>query len=416
MQISRSRVRLHRHGYCDYSSGALPIEERQPFMILPKGIQIRNRAYVAYVTKDGKPIRKVVGVVGCMTRKQLVDARMGLERQIRDGNYPPPRKQEPAPEAPGVLCLDLWNAYKKECETREVTPRMDRLKLAWKHLEPVFGSRPASSVKPKDIADYIATRRAVGIAAATCNREVAILKAAFRHGARLELVERTPMFPKKLKEARPRQGFVEESQYKVLSKNAGELWLRTFLALGFNFGWRKSEILNLRVCNVDLLDDWITLDTSKNGEGRRVKITTEIKALLTACIIGKKPNDPVLTRPNGCRVAQPRKDWYHLCHVSGLGKLDEDGSYKGLQMHDLRRSGVRRMRRQGISETVAMKISGHKTASVFKRYDITSERDLEQAAKLLDPSRQVSETESENRHETATSNFAEDADTHKSLI
>jgi len=385
-------------------------------MKLPKGVQIRGRACIAYVTSPtGKPIRKAIGVVGCVGRKELVRLRADLEKQVRDGMYPPAPAPEPATEVPSLTCLDLWTAYKKECETREVTPRMDRLKLAWKHLEPVFGSRPASAVRPIEIADYIATRRTAGIAAATCNREVAILKAAFRHGARLEMVERIPMFPKKLKEAKPRQGFVEESQYRVLTNNAGELWLRTFLALGFNFGWRKSEMLGLRVRNVNLLEDWIALENSKNGEGRRVKLTAEIKTLLAACITGKKSNDFVLTRPSGSRVAQPRKDWYHLCHVSGLGKLDEDGSYEGLQMHDLRRSGVRRMRRQGISETVAMKISGHKTASVFKRYDITDERDLEQAAKLLEPSRQVSQTESENRHETVTSNFAEQADTRKSL-
>jgi hypothetical protein len=162
-------------------------------------------------------------------------------------------------------------------------------------------------------------------------------------------------------------------------------------------------------------DSWISLESSKNGEGRRVKLTAEIKTLLAACITGKKFDDFVLTRANGRRVAQPRKDWYYLCHVSGLGKLDDDGSYEGLQMHDLRRSGVRRMRRQGISETVAMKISGHKTASIFKRYDITSERDLEQAAKLLEHSQQASEIESENRHKTVTSNFAEQADARKSL-
>jgi integrase len=374
---------------------------------LPKGVQIRGDSYVAYVTSpSGKPVRKAIAVVGCCGVRELVRLRADLEKQVRDGLYPPAPKREPMPEAPGVTCLDLWDAYKKECETREVAPRMDRLKLAWKHLEPMFGSRPASAVRPIEIADFIAARRAAGIAAATCNREVAILKAAFRHGARLQLVERIPMFPKKLKEARPRQGFVEESQYKVLQKNAGELWLKTFLAIAFNFGWRKSEILNLRVRNVNLLEDWVALETSKNGEGRRVKLTAEIKTLLAACMTGKRPGDFVLTRPNGHRVAQPRKDWYHLCHVSGLGKLDDGGRYEGLQMHDMRRSGVRRMRRQGISETVAMKISGHKTASVFKRYDITDERDLEQAATLLELSRQASETGSENRHETVTSSFA----------
>jgi integrase len=374
-------------------------------MKLPKGIQIRGQAYIAYVTSpNGKAIRKAIGVVGCVGAKELVRLRASLEQDVRAGLYPV--KGEPqAPESPSVTCVDLWLAYRKECMTREVTPRMDRLLLGWKHLEPIFGSRPASTVKPSEIADYVAGRRSAGIAAATCNREVAVLKAAFRHGARLELVERIPMFPKKLKEPSPRAGFVEESQYQVLAKNAGELWLRTFVAVGFNFGWRKSEILNLRVRNVDLLENWLSLDTSKNGEGRRVKIPASMRMLLSACITGKNPNDFVLTRRDGSRIAQPRKDWYHLCCVSGLGKLDDDGHYNGLQMHDLRRSGVRRMRRKGIAESIAMKISGHKTASVFKRYDITDDRDLEQAAKLLEVASKVPENESENRHKNVTSSF-----------
>jgi hypothetical protein len=51
--------------------------------------------------------------------------------------------------------------------------------------------------------------------------------------------------------------------------------------------------------------------------------------------------------------------------------------------HDLRRTGVRNLIRAGVSQTVAMTISGHSTPSIFRRYDITSDDDLQDAAVKL---------------------------------
>lgn len=93
-----------------------------------------------------------------------------------------------------------------------------------------------------------------------------------------------------------------------------------------------------------------------------------------------------------------RKEWVAACAACGLGRKIEvagkkyDPRYEGLIVHDLRRSAVRSLVNAGVPETVAMKISGHKTRSVFDRYAIASEADLTIAMRRVEASELAGES------------------------
>ena len=160
------------------------------------------------------------------------------------------------------------------------------------------------------------------------------------------------------------------------------------LALANNFGFRKAELLTLKVSDVDILGGTIRLRTSKNGEPRQVNLTEETRKLLAICISGKNTDESVFTRTelSGKRVpvADFRGTWEAVTKAAKC---------EGLLFHDLRRSAVRGMIRAGIPGVVCMKISGHKTRAMFDRYNIVSERDLADAAKKLELSQSLVKVE-----------------------
>ena len=188
-------------------------------------------------------------------------------------------------------------------------------------------------------------------------------------------------------------------------RNASPDYFKPLVTFAYYTGWRKKEILTLKWNQVDLNARTVRLDpgTTKSKEGQLIILDGELLEAIqgqweqrkVAEIPGQSPAllCPYVFHCNGKVIggkrAEIRKVWQKACIDSGFGQMIElergDGkkakAYRGKLFHDFRRTAVRNMVRAGVNERVAMKISGHKTRSVFDRYNIVSEDDLKEAAR-----------------------------------
>jgi integrase len=289
--------------------------------------------------------------------------------EIMHGTFIDPRAQRTlVKELVDDVILDYKTNGQKSLDDAEARWRL--------HLEKEFGDERASNITNGDLKKYVAKRQAEDASNATINRELALLKRAFTLGVEARKVHSSPKFPH-LEEHNVRKGFVEEAQYQALAAACSKrgLWMRAMFEVGYNFGCRVSELLNLRVRHVDLLAKIIRLEDTKNGEDRTLPMTALVYALIQQCVLKKQGGDYVFTREGGKPVRDFRGTWDNVCAEAGVPDL---------LFHDLRRTAVRNMVRRGIPERVAMMISGHKTRSVFDRYNVVNEGDLKVAATKLD--------------------------------
>jgi integrase len=259
---------------------------------------------------------------------------------------------------------------------------LDKALRSADRIKAFFGNAKAHTVKGDSVKKFIAQRQAEGAANATINRELSLLKRCFNLGIETEKIVRKP-YVAMLEENNVRTGFFERADFIAL-RNALPDYLKPVVTFAYYTGWRRGEILKLTWAQVDLAGQTVRLNagTTKNKAGRVIVLEGELLETIkaqwekrkVAAIPGHSPTllCPYVFHRNGKRISDPRKAWAEACKETGLGhKL----------LHDFRRTAVRDMVRAGVPEKVAMSISGHKTRSIFDRYDIVDEADLREAAR-----------------------------------
>jgi len=275
------------------------------------------------------------------------------------------------PNQERVTVNQLLDAAEADYRQRQIKS----LRQTLGHLKPVrehFGHTRALNVTPDRVRAYITMRQKAGLSNAKINRETEVLSRAFRlavEEGKLVYGPRVPSLP----ENNARQGFFERAEVEAVLARLPED-LRDVALFAYLTGWRRSEIAGLRWEHVDRAGGEVRLLDSKNGEGRVLPLDGELAALVGRRweareyegFRGERCISPYVFHRLGVPRLNFSRRWRKACRAAGLpNKL----------FHDFRRTAVRDLVRGGVHQSVAMAITGHKTPSVFGRYNITSRDD-----------------------------------------
>lgn len=330
-------------------------------------IYLRGHTYWLKYYRNGKPYRESAKTDKESEAKRLLKRREG---EIAQGKIPGVVFDK-------VRFEELAEDFLRDYRINE-KKSLVRAERSVNHLYQMFSGMRITAINTPRIEAYKEARIEEGAENGTINRELAALKRIFNLAARQTppKVDRVPYIPM-LTESNVRQGFFEHAEFLVL-REALPAYLKGFVTFAYKTGWRVSEITSLTWKQVDIDNGIVRLEsgTTKNKEGRTVYLDDELLTIFKQqwdCRTQHKKLLPyVFVNETGTdRIRDFRGSWKRACNETGIGKR---------LFHDFRRTAVRNMVRAGIPERVAMMVSGHKTRSVFERYNIVNDTDLKLAS------------------------------------
>ena len=163
-------------------------------------------------------------------------------------------------------------------------------------------------------------------------------------------------------------------------------------------GWRVAdELLTRQWKHLDFGAGWLRLEPgeTKNGEGRMFPLTLDLRRVLEAQRERTSQIEhatgqiiPWLFHCQGRPIKSFKRAWKAACLAVGFAHVEGAGAQRLVIVHkiphDFRRTAVRNLERPGVLRSTAMKMVGHKTEAIYRRYAIVDEAMLQEGAAKLD--------------------------------
>jgi integrase len=274
-----------------------------------------------------------------------------------------------------------------------------RLEDAINHLRDYLGDYRAVEIGGDTVTAYVTFRQDQKAAASTINNELAALSRMFTLGIRAGRVAVKPYIGK-LALNNTRKGFFEWEQFSPVLENI-PLDLQFPIETAYITGWRiHDEIFTRQKHHVDLRGrGWLRLDPgeTKNNEGRNFPMTKRLREIIEQQLERTRVLEkatgriiPWLFHRDGKPIKTFRRSWITACVKAGLGNRITDTKGKLIKAtasrvpHDFRRTAVRNLERAGVPRSAAMKMVGHRTEAIYRRYAIAEEKMLVESAAKLD--------------------------------
>ena len=264
-----------------------------------------------------------------------------------------------------VRMHDLFDLLENHFHLNGCTSRANGYSL--KRLRRRYAGCTVQACTGLAVSQYMTDMLRQGRKPSTINREIAVLRSAFRLGYRHDMVARVPAI-KLLPDDAVRNEFFTSEEIRALIPCLPD-YLRDVVLFAYFTGWRKGELIGLQWANVNRSGAVIRLepDQTKNRTVRVLALQGELAALIERRWRARKAGRLLALQVfhrDGRQLKNFRTPWLKACHQAGLGNR---------MFHSLRRTAARNMSLQGVPEKVIMSIMGHKTRGMFDRYNIVTE-------------------------------------------